>query len=173
MSQTHPVNLNDLQVDVVEGDYDAPPDFVKSGNTTVHFKNIKASLIKYIKEADHIRGCVAWLTDLEIIDQLSKRHCQIVIQKEDFLRPDIATDKNWTTTLRKAYAKLGDWDKNDLHDEHSISYNDPNYTESIRCVGNHNADKTPAHPRMHHKFIVFCGMESKIHKYPKFINEYS
>ncbi|NCB47419.1 hypothetical protein EOM81_10435 [bacterium] len=26
----------------------------------------------------------------------------------------------------------------------------------IRCVGNHNSDKNPAHPRMHNKFIVFC-----------------
>lgn len=37
-----------------------------------------------------------------------------------------------------------------------MSCNGDPYLGGIRCVGNHNADKNPAHPRMHNKFIVFC-----------------
>lgn len=29
--------------------------------------------------------------------------------------------------------------------------------EAVRCVGNHNSERTPAFPRMHHKFIVLCN----------------
>jgi phosphatidylserine/phosphatidylglycerophosphate/cardiolipin synthase-like enzyme len=29
--------------------------------------------------------------------------------------------------------------------------------EGVRCVGNYNADKHPAWPRMHNKFLVFCA----------------
>ena len=28
--------------------------------------------------------------------------------------------------------------------------------DAVRCMGNHNADKLPAFPRMHHKFLLFC-----------------
>ncbi len=28
--------------------------------------------------------------------------------------------------------------------------------DPIRCVGNHNKEKSPAFPRAHHKFVVFC-----------------
>jgi hypothetical protein len=29
--------------------------------------------------------------------------------------------------------------------------------ESVRCLGNHNADRRAAMPRAHHKFLVFCN----------------
>ena len=31
--------------------------------------------------------------------------------------------------------------------------------EAVRCVGNHNSDRSPAFPRMHNKFLVFCSID--------------
>ena len=37
---------------------------------------------------------------------------------------------------------------------------DPWESEAIRCAGNLNTDKSPAMPRMHHKFMLFCNEKS-------------
>lgn len=60
-----------------------------SGNVTVFFRDLKRHLIESIKKYDMILGAVAWITDYEILEELSKKKSLLVIQKEDFLRPDM------------------------------------------------------------------------------------
>ncbi|MCC5633987.1 phospholipase D-like domain-containing protein [Nostoc sphaeroides CHAB 2801] len=88
---------------------------LKSNNITAHFGDIEKALISYISQANTCLGCIAWLTNESILDALSK--CEIVsivVQKEDFLRPDpinMTSDwkKNealWKLKLQTMYNKL-------------------------------------------------------------------
>jgi hypothetical protein len=61
----------------------------QSDKITVHFEDIEKALIRYISQSKFCLGCVAWLTNERILSALS--NCSVVsiiVQKEDFLRPD-------------------------------------------------------------------------------------
>jgi hypothetical protein len=124
-----------------------------SGNVEVIFKNIKERLIQKILESKIVFGCIAWLTELDILNALSKVQCQIVVQKEDFLRPD--SGKYSRNKLRNAYTKLHN--PAVFQEMTNFKYSFCSYTEveAVRCVGNYNREKKPAFPRMHNKFLVF------------------
>lgn len=115
-----------------------------------------------IESADIIVGCVAWLTSKPIIEALAKKTgVSIIVQKEDFLRPDFGVKSNWKNELRKVYKNLPDsLSRYDAGLQGTslfmMSFAGDSTIEAIRCVGNHNAEKIPAFPRSHHKFIVFC-----------------
>ena len=143
----------------------------------VYFQSWKKELLKHIAEADVIFGAVAWLTDFDILDALAKKKVLIVVQKEDFLRPDSGPhDRDWRVILQEKYAALKPYGwhhcmdgcatnlfKNyaDLVDEFSgVSYmGGPDETDAVRCVGNYNSDKHPAFPRMHNKTLIFARLE--------------
>ncbi len=164
-------NLNELELNVDEGDKRKFQDYSTSSNdgkTTVYFRNIESQLIKHIDEADYIVGCVAWLTSFPILKALSKKSgVSIIVQKEDFLRPDVNPSQQWKLNLRKAYDALpiGISRQDDIFDSTALpdmsTSCDPDITP-IRCVGNHNSAKSPAFPRAHHKFIVFCKKDLTI-----------
>ena len=131
-------------------------------DTECYFKNIEKVLIKKISEADVVFGCVAWLTNTKILKALKKvKHgVRIVVQKEDFLRPD---DVNFNTNqLYKSYTEIrpflhGDYENivtGTLLDELNTRQFSPD--EAIQCMGNYNADNCIAFPRMHNKFLIFC-----------------
>jgi len=181
-------------------------------NSRLILRNHKEELIKLIKhpKTTYVRGCVAWLTDFDVLDALAtvpkkeivtnvsfcdnkypSENCDgicteymhggtnIIVQKEDFLRPDSDVDlDSWGVTLRQKYKAVGDVEAScaygDLakaqdgsnsrtkakregeHDQ--MNYHSSASSERIRCVGNHNSDKKPAFPRMHHKFLLFGGL---------------
>ncbi|WP_414756353.1 phospholipase D-like domain-containing protein [Anabaena sp. CCY 9910] len=68
-----------------------------SDKIIVHFEDIENALIKYISQSKFCLGCVAWLTNERILSALS--NCSVVsiiVQKEDFLRPDyIGMKADW------------------------------------------------------------------------------
>lgn len=152
-------NLNYSIIDVADPSEDSMIiDYgIKTDEVEVFFRDIKGSLCELIKKSKIVVGCVAWLTDTDILNALAKTKASIIVQKEDFLRPDSAGDGK--EHLRNMYAKI------DSHCERFLFENTilPKMTYcgdpclgGIRCVGNHNSDKNPAHPRMHNKFIIFC-----------------
>jgi phosphatidylserine/phosphatidylglycerophosphate/cardiolipin synthase-like enzyme len=130
----------------------------------VHFRDLERRLIEEIARAQVVVGCVAWLTSEPILEALSRvpLGVSVIVQKEDFLRPDYASSRRWTMRLRELYESLP---------EPPIRYEFPGVCsnlsvcgdpsiQSVRCLGNHNADRSPAFPRMHNKFLVFCGYRS-------------
>lgn len=129
---------------------------------SVHFYDLEDLLIEQIEQYPVVVGCVAWLTNRRILRALgTRRRVHIVVQKEDFLRPDLSTKKGWTKELRGLYAALGN--HGDRFAMGGLLGNmstccDPTI-EGVRCVGNHNSDKSPAFPRMHNKFLVFCDYQ--------------
>ena len=141
----------------------------KNVHTEVVFRNIEKRLIELIEEYKDgaIFGCVAWLTSENILNALAKcKNVQIIVQKEDFLRPDTNSGKGWTTKLRKLYNNLNNefCQHNHKHLAENLSYCSPNWN-TVFCVGNYNSDKKPAFPRAHHKFVVFCRTNEENDEY--------
>lgn len=139
----------------------------------VYFKDLENHLIKHIEEADVVVGCVAWLTSKPILKALAlKDAVAIVIQKEDFLKPDINAKKGWKDKLHKLYWSLPHGlERHDkiLKDLDTTLFDmsccgDPGI-ESVRCVGNHNSEEIISFPRSHHKFLIFCKNKNRNDEY--------
>ncbi len=155
-------NLNQATIPNADGPDQALKDFsVKDNNIEVYFRNIKDKLLEKINEADIIVGCVAWLTDSTVLEALSaKTGVSIIVQKEDFLRPD--SEKQTKQHLRKLYRNIpGLPDGRYTQFSPSVTITDMSMCTSpeldaIRCCGMHNRNRSVAWPRAHHKFLVFC-----------------
>lgn len=167
-------NKQNLNNEIIPG-ADEPmrlPDFSTSEKGSkfevieVYFRDIEQALLKKIKEYENgiIFGSVAWLTSIAVLNALAKcNSVQILIQKEDFLRPDYGTTKSdfWKRYLRGKYDNL-----QFLYERHQLKppigllsvCNDP-VVQSVRCVGNHNEDNEYVMPRAHNKFLVFCSIK--------------
>lgn len=131
-----------------------------------YFGELASHLIAEISDFTFVVGCCAWLTHKGVIDALSRLDfgCQIICQKEDFLRPDLGGRHAWKSHLHALYSSLrchvGRHDCAGVAGLPCLSTSmDEGGMSPIRCVGNHNADRSPAFPRMHHKFLVFCHAE--------------
>jgi hypothetical protein len=124
-------------------------------DTEVLFRNLTEKLIEQINLADAVFGCVAWLTSVPVLDALAtKKAVGIVVQKEDFLRPDSG---DWRQKRqREAYARLPIFTRYCLEQTGHYDYASTPESDAVRCVGAHNSAKSAAFPRMHNKFLVFC-----------------
>jgi hypothetical protein len=130
-----------------------------------YFGELASPLAYHISQCQFVVGCCAWLTHESVIDSLGcvSRGCQIVCQKEDFLRPDASSPRGWKSRLRGLYSSLSCYINRHacadvaLMPKLSVCM-DEGGMDPVRCVGNHNSDKHPAFPRMHHKFVVFCDV---------------
>lgn len=157
-------NFNRYQLQNDEGDStsfidNSVIDYEK--DTQVYFRNIENHLLRHIKNADVVLGCVAWLTSEPILDALAtKRNVSIIVQKEDFLRPDLDSGfhNSWKVWLQQKYQALHSDLSRFMFDNllTHISYCGDPSLDSVRCVGNYNRDKKPAFPRMHNKFLIFA-----------------
>ena len=154
------LDLNNYQINT-DGHPLDPEDYsvkVSDCDLEVVFRNQKKRLLKLIRDYPYVCGCVAWLTDMQVLSAMADmKHVSIIVQKEDFLRPDLNNSSDFYMNLRKAYESLpttfGRLWVEGLVGCLSVA---SDYTlDSIRCMGNHNSDKKPAFPRMHNKFLVF------------------
>jgi hypothetical protein len=182
------INLNHLVID--DGNHDeeiaeAIARSRKSNNgssnaikTSVYFRDLEDSLIEKIKQYPVVIGCVAWLTNPRILEALSTRErVSIIIQKEDFLRPDTGS---WSgEKLRMMYARLPcgvshpycsaeDWGDLIMR----LNYNGSWESEPVRWMGEFNTKKSPAFPRLHNKFLVFCETYEYSYEHTDDDNEY-
>lgn len=139
---------------------------VEENLTAVHaiFRDLDKELIKLIREFKDgaIFGCIAWLTHEPVLRALTAcKNVQIIVQKEDFLKPDTGFKDNWKRNLHALYKQIKfSMCRFELqHGVKDLSYCGDPTVEGIRCVGNHNKAKSPAFPRMHNKFLVFCKTE--------------
>jgi hypothetical protein len=151
-------NLNSLKIrgdteDVPLEDYSAFSDDVE-----IYFRHLEHHLLRHIREADIVIGCVAWLTNFKILHALASKATAIIVQKEDFLRPDIDSNPTtWITKLQEAYSQLDNpWGRYEFGFLlHKLSVNNGTSIDAVRCVGNHNSHKKIASPKMHNKFLIF------------------
>jgi hypothetical protein len=160
-------NLNSRRVSNELDNHDyTPPDVVQSENITVYFRDLESHLVEKINQYPVVVGCVAWLTNDSILDALATRErVSIVIQKEDFLRPDSG---EWSgKKLRKKYGQLPPGVTLGQGEDWGIllnrlSYGSPCDAPPVNWMGNFNWDQSPSFPRMHNKFMVFCDIEVEV-----------
>lgn len=159
-----PRRFNDLDLNLVTiptadgetylGDYSAR---AGQARVDVYFRDLDVYLIKHIESASYVFGCVAWMTHPKILDALAKKTAaQIIVQKEDFLRPDSAGGAAWKTDLRERYERIKGADRPVFNGVLAgmSSAGDPTMN-GVRCVGV-TARKGESAPRCHHKFLVLC-----------------
>jgi phosphatidylserine/phosphatidylglycerophosphate/cardiolipin synthase-like enzyme len=158
-------NLNTITIDGDSEYYTSDPiqdNTIITNEISVYFRNLPNHLINHIKQADAIVGCVAWLTNESILKQLKKvKHgVSIIVQKEDFLRPDGSNKTK--TKLQKLYKGLpsfgwhccnGSVDTGTYSNFLSMHHTD--MWHPVRCCGYHNSEKKVYSPKMHNKFMVF------------------
>lgn len=180
MAVSTPVtNLNDL---TIREDYqDKKPlsdhSIIRDTDTEVYFRDLAGHLIQHIDQAECVLGCVAWLTNRDVMKALLKKYVSIVVQKEDLWRPDVIFDNSKNpqsqssriqgrkaSQMRRIYERIIDkcsMERYSFSDSIISSLNvcgDPSL-DAIRCLGNHNSVKKPASPRMHNKFLLFADFD--------------
>lgn len=129
----------------------------------VVFRDHKRKLIDFIARHNVLLGAVAWLTDEDIIYELAGKKASILVQKEDFLRPDAKGSKE---SLRKAYGELycGLYGAEVPGRFREIQYAEAFKVDPIRCVGNANREIRKSSPRMHNKFLIGCDYLEEVGK---------
>ena len=154
------IDLNNYKIET-DGHPLDPKDYsvrVSDCEMEVIFRNQKKRLLELIRDYPYVCGCVAWLTDTDVLSAMAgMEHVSIIVQKEDFLRPDLYNSSDFCMRLRKAYEALPTtFDRYDVEGiVGDLSWCSDPTLDSVRCVGNYNSDKKPAFPRMHNKFLVF------------------
>lgn len=135
-------------------------------NLTVYFQDIELHLIEHISKATLVVGCVAWLTNSRVLRALAQvpKGVSILVQKEDFLRPDANVNGDWKNALKKNYQQLPTlpfWP--DTLNIVSDAINGDIFIESIRCLGITSSNRKKTIPRLHHKFLVFCRLQASFY----------
>ncbi len=136
---------------------------------TVKFmlSDLKTHLLEWISKQECVVGCVAWLTNKEILEALPKKCC-IVMQKEDWLRPDYdgSHPAQYSKNLYTGPSSLYRQDFSGLDCMNSSCYKP---IDKFRLFGVAVEGKY-GRPLMHHKFMI--GMESYNEKKVCEIGEY-
>ena len=167
-----PINLNYL-----EGDgYPEQRDNGRvSGQVEAIFRDHRGRLVRLFQEAQEAGlvcvGAVAWLTDPTILDAMATLPTSVLVQKEDFLRPDLVASNDggrWKKHLRAQYDAVG---RSNRHSDLFIRQNCPDPLGAltllgdqdiagVRCVGfpNNRGAAGVRQPLMHNKFLVFVEL---------------
>jgi len=123
------------------------------GNVAAVFNDLAHACAEFITGADAIVGCVAWLTSPVVLRALATVPAvSIIVQKEDFLRPDSKGSRDET---KADYARLHGLYRSALPQSSALSFASADeQIEPVRCMGVENRTQRVAMPRMHHKFLV-------------------
>jgi phosphatidylserine/phosphatidylglycerophosphate/cardiolipin synthase-like enzyme len=149
----------------------------RAATVTTYFDGIEEVFVELSKAHEVVVGAVAWLTNTAILSALEgTRHVAIVVQKEDFLRRDVgfSSYRNQRRDVRSLYDALTpfeSWDFTESYPGQQETHPDYNSTaqtwlfdnrgtyrhggDAVRCLGFSGERKSPATPRMHHKFLIF------------------
>jgi hypothetical protein len=123
---------------------------------------LDAALARWIRNSEFVFACFAWLTNYRVLDSLAScSGCQVVVQKEDFLRPDAGHGPRSNETLRRKYEALrcpvARYFMPGVAGGLSVCYDQ--HVDAVRCAGVANQSRRKASPRMHHKFAVRCAVD--------------
>ena len=141
-----------------------------SENVQVVMRDVKSRLIQKLNDMeddDMVYGCVAWLTDRDILKALVGKSFGIVIQKNDAL-PDHVLQLYQDISHQSMILENGYFEFDTLMGriDKQSTFGD------VRCIGFDNCEdkkkkgggkKETIKPYMHHKFLVFA----KQHRMPE------
>ena len=127
----------------------ARPSNLRHLETEVFFDNISGELKKRISEADAVLGCICYITDTTVLEELSRKDCKIIMQK-----PKKSEEKETKSFGRDSILMLS-----------SILNNSVNYSKIEHFPKDHfTLDQTAplrmigseaGYSLMHHKFMIF------------------
>lgn len=125
-----------------------------------YFISIEKHIIAYIKNATYIVGCLAWLTNMNILDTLKmKAGVKIIVNKEAYLNPELDVYHNtFHEIVRTKYNELPDLTAKanlDITPIFKIASHE-NKTGAILTFG-----VVSSMSKMHHKFLVFFDQAMK------------
>jgi len=103
------------------------------------FSDLESYLISLISQSTAVVGCVAWLTNPNILTSLATVPVSIVVQNQSFLAPNIKCTRH---DVRRAYAQFTPYDTYD-------------------AVRLHGTRAKGIKPLMHHKFLVFLNPDKE------------
>lgn len=125
------------------------------GVATTHFGELRTPLLRFISDSEVVAGCVAWLTDRQVLDALTHRPSFLLVQKESWWKRTDARGQH----LARRYAALNGGLPASAFPEPLATRKFrgkpiPNDTvlAPIACVGYGNGGQYQ--PLMHHKFVV-------------------
>lgn len=136
-------------------------------NTQIYFNNIENVIIEKIKSYDIVIGCISWLTNEKILNELSKKDTvMIVVQEEDYLLPDNNTiyynniQKKW---IRDLYKKLEQCNKHEYTIRHKLGINiySSKQIAGIRRFGLMKHNSNTVYAKMHNKFMIGLNLVNK------------
>lgn len=119
----------------------------------MHFAGISDKLLDFIRGSEAIVGCVAWVTNRDVIGALSERPVALIVNKEYALR---STDRKvHSQRQRQNLSELrGGLRRQDFPAPLRDIPTGPDGIEPVRCVGHITRGNTGNTPLMHSKFIV-------------------
>ena len=126
----------------------------------VFFRNLKERLLEQIAAANMVIGAVAWITDLDILAALAQKETLIVVQKEDFLRPDLKSTLSDSdkAMLQGAYEALRPFDGRNVPVgpfDQALNPDMLSHLAPVRCFGYCVPTQMYRIPKMHNKFLAF------------------
>ncbi|WIE80878.1 phospholipase D-like domain-containing protein [Curtobacterium sp. MCSS17_016] len=119
----------------------------------MHFTGITDKLLDFIRGSDAIVGCVAWVTNRDVIGALAERPVALIVNKEYALR---STDRKvHSQRQRQNLSELrGGLRRQDFPAPLRDIPTGPDSIEPVRCVGHITRGTAGNTPLMHSKFIV-------------------
>ena len=121
-------------------------------DVTVHFTGITDALLAFIRDSEAVVGCVAWITNRDIVAALADRPVALIVNKEYALR---STDRKASSLRQRALLATlhGGLLRQDLPKPVRDIPSGSDHIDAVRCVG-HIARGGGNTPLMHSKFIV-------------------
>ena len=138
-----------------------------TAHVTVMFRNHEKELMTILEEerkkGSACFGAIAWMTNHDILRKMAELPTAILVQKEDFLRPDTGKlSPDWKKQIRDAYQALtppADSRYGMPGIVPNLSYCCNPTMDPVRCVGD-RPEVGRNNRRMHNKFLVFAKRES-------------
>lgn len=122
---------------------------------TVHLEHLEERLVEWLSCQVAVVGCVAWLTSERVLEALNSLPvCQVVMQKEDWMRPDFRGAHPARSSPHLYQANAG-FDRHSLDLTSTLSYLGDPSVQRFRCIGQ-SVDRE-GRAVMHHKFLVGCA----------------
>jgi len=150
------MDLNELDNDN-DGNYPHPIRMLKAvssdGKIEAVFGDLEQKLVEEIQQAQVVTGAMAWLTNGAVLRALAGCDTvSIIVNKEDFLRPDKGNATNART--RFLYGKIPKNSRYQWRQSRILSSSGEPTFDAVRCVGMADS-RAKILPRLHHKFLVF------------------
>lgn len=146
-------------------------DIITSGSIYPYFDRLEEHLIAYIEKSSYVIGCVAWLTNNNIINALEdKKGIKIIINKEEYISSKMESgQKFYYKCLRGKYNDLPDLFQTNCSCCQNQMMKCPKFIDLLGQIFDHentnnNLCKNGAIltcgivnnlSKMHHKFLIF------------------